>query len=281
MEIFHTRREISRYIMLLKKDGNSIGFVPTMGALHQGHVSLLRYAKKQNNITVASIFVNPTQFNNKEDLIHYPRTPEADLKLLENEGCDIVFVPGEKEMYPEPDLRIFSFGNLDKVMEGKYRPGHFNGVAQVVTKLFDTIMPTRAYFGMKDFQQLAIIKKVVADYQYPVEIIPCPTVREADGLALSSRNKRLSADERQHAALIAKTLFWAQQNASTMSINELKKAVIATINNDPFLKVEYFEIVNYQPLQPVKTWHDAGGKIGCIAVNVGKVRLIDNINFYS
>ncbi len=281
MEIFHTRREISRYIMLLKKDGNSIGFVPTMGALHQGHVSLLRYAKKQNNITVASIFVNPTQFNNKEDLIHYPRTPEADLKLLENEGCDIVFVPGEKEMYPEPDLRIFSFGNLDKVMEGKYRPGHFNGVAQVVTKLFDTIMPTRAYFGMKDFQQLAIIKKVVADYQYPVEIIPCPTVREADGLALSSRNKRLSADERQHAALIAKTLFWAQQNASTMSINELKKAVIATINNDPFLKVEYFEIVNDQTLQPVKTWHDAGGKIGCIAVNVGKVRLIDNINFYS
>jgi pantoate--beta-alanine ligase len=266
--------------MLLKREGNSIGFVPTMGALHEGHVSLLEQAKKQNNITVASIFVNPTQFNNKEDLINYPRTPDTDLKLLKTKGCDIVFMPNEKEMYPEPDLRVFSFGNLDKVMEGKHRPGHFNGVAQVVTKLFDIITPTRAYFGMKDFQQLAIIKRLVADYQYPVEIIACPTIREPDGLALSSRNKRLSPDERQHAALISKTLFWAQQTASSMQITELKKAVTDTINNDPFLKVEYFEIVNDLTLQPIKTWQDAGGKVGCIAVNVGKVRLIDNINFY-
>lgn len=280
MEVFHQRREMNQQMLILKKKGNSIGFVPTMGALHAGHISLLNYAKKQNDIVVASIFVNPTQFNNKEDLINYPRTLDADLELLKKEGCNIVFAPGEKEMYPEPDLRVFSFGNLDKVMEGKYRPGHFNGVAQIVTKLFDIVMPDRAYFGMKDFQQLAIIKKLVADYQYPVEIVACPTVREPDGLALSSRNKRLSDDERKHATLISKTLFWAQQAASSMTISDLKQAVITTINNDPFLIVEYFEIVNEQTLQPVKTWHDTGGKVGCIAVHVGKVRLIDNINFY-
>ncbi len=280
MEVFYQRREMNQQMLILKKKGNSIGFVPTMGALHAGHISLLQYAKKQNNIAVASIFVNPTQFNNKEDLINYPRTLDADLELLRKEGCNFVLVPNEKEMYPEPDLRVFSFGNLDKVMEGKYRPGHFNGVAQIVTKLFDIVMPDRAYFGMKDFQQLAIIKKLVTDYQYPVEIVACPTVREPDGLALSSRNKRLSDDERKHATLISKTLFWAQQAASSMTISELKKAVIKTINNDPFLIVEYFEIVNEQTLQPVKTWHDRGGKVGCIAVHVGKVRLIDNIIFY-
>jgi pantoate--beta-alanine ligase len=281
MEVFHHRREIRQRILSLKKERKSIGFVPTMGALHAGHISLVRYSKQQNDITVVSIFVNPTQFNNKEDLIRYPRTLKADLPLLEKEGCDIVFVPDEKEMYPEPDLRVFSFGNLDKVMEGKYRPGHFNGVAQIITKLFDIVMPDRAYFGLKDFQQLAIIKKITDDCKYPVEIISCPIIREADGLALSSRNSRLSPEERQHAALISKTLLKAQQTGVSMTPEKLKESVMDTINKDPYLQVEYFEIVDDKTLQPVRSWDKPGCKVGCIAVHAGNVRLIDNITFNS
>jgi pantoate--beta-alanine ligase len=281
MEVFHHRREISQRIASFKKAGKSIGFVPTMGALHAGHISLVQASKRENDITLVSLFVNPTQFNNKEDLARYPRTPDTDLPLLEKEGCDFVFVPDEKEMYPEPDLRVFSFGNLDKVMEGKFRPGHFNGVAQIVTKLFDTINPDRAYFGQKDFQQLTIIRKIVADCPYPVEIVACPIVREADGLAMSSRNMRLSPEERQHAAHISKTLLKAKKTGPSVSPGRLKKAVIETINKDPFLQVEYFEIVDEKTLQPVKSWDQPGIKVGCIAVHAGKVRLIDNITFNS
>jgi pantoate--beta-alanine ligase len=280
MEFFHHRREINQRILSLKKERNSIGFVPTMGALHAGHISLVHYSKQQNDYTVVSIFVNPTQFNNKEDLARYPRTLETDLPMLEKEGCDIVFVPDDKEMYPEPDLRVFSFGNLDKVMEGKYRPGHFNGVALVVSKLFDIVMPHRAYFGLKDFQQVTLIKKLVADCEYVVEIIVCPIVREADGLALSSRNVRLTPEERQHAPLIQKTLLEARQTGTSVTVEKLKKAVVDTINKDPFLQVEYFEIVDDKTLQQVKSWNDTGNKVGCIAVNVGDVRLIDNITFF-
>jgi pantoate--beta-alanine ligase len=281
MEVFHTRREINQRIASGKKEKKSIGLVPTMGALHGGHVSLLQLSKNQNDCTVASIFVNPTQFNNKEDLERYPRTPDADLQLLAKEGCDLVFVPGEKEMYPEPDLRVFSFGNLDKVMEGKYRPGHFNGVAQVVTKLFDIIMPDRAYFGQKDFQQLTIIRKLTADCRYPVEIVACPIVRETDGLAMSSRNMRLSPEERQHAALIFKTLLRTQKTGTSIPPGRLKKAVVDTINKDPYLQVEYFEIVDGNTLQPINSWNVPGLKVGCIAVHAGKIRLIDNITFNS
>jgi pantoate--beta-alanine ligase len=252
-----------------------------MGALHAGHISLVQTSKRQNDITVVSIFVNPTQFNNKEDLVRYPRTLDADLPLLEKEGCDFVFLPGEKEMYPEPDLRVFSFGNLDKVMEGKFRPGHFNGVAQIVTKLFDIVTPDRAYFGQKDFQQLAIIRKLTTDCRYPVEIVACPIVRESDGLAMSSRNMLLSPEERQHAALIFRTLLKAQKTGTSVSPGRLKKAVTDTINKDPFLNVEYFEIVDDKNLQPVKSWDNPGMKVGCIAVHAGKVRLIDNITFNS
>jgi len=281
MEVFHHRREISQHIASLKKAGKSVGFVPTMGALHAGHFSLVQASKQQNDFTVVSIFVNPTQFNNKEDLVRYPRTLDTDLPLIEKEGCDMVFVPGEREMYPEPDLRVFSFGNLDKVMEGKFRPGHFNGVAQIVTKLFDIVTPDRAYFGQKDFQQLAIIRKLASDCRYPVEIVACPIVREADGLAMSSRNTHLSADERQHAPFICKTLLKAQKTGMSASPARLKKAVIETINNDPILQVEYFEIVDDKTLQPVKSWDKPGTKTGCIAVLAGKVRLIDNITFNS
>jgi pantoate--beta-alanine ligase len=279
MEVFHHRREIKQRIASMKKEGRSIGLVPTMGALHAGHLSLVRTSLRQNDITVVSIFVNPTQFNNKEDLVRYPRMLDNDLPLLEKEGCDLVFVPDEKEMYPEPDLRVFSFGNLDKVMEGKFRPGHFNGVAQIVTKLFDMVVPDRAYFGQKDFQQLTIIRKLAGDCRYPVEIVACPIVREADGLAMSSRNTRLSPEERQHAALISKTLFRAQKTDASVSPARLKKAVVETINKDPFLEVEYFEIVDDITLQPVKNWDMPGAKVGCIAVYAGKVRLIDNITF--
>jgi len=281
MRVFHHRREINQYIASLKKEGKSIGFVPTMGALHAGHISLVQCAKQQNDITVVSIFVNPTQFNNREDLVHYPRTLNTDLPMLEKEGCDIVFIPDEKEIYPEPDLRVFSFGNLDKVLEGKHRPGHFNGVAQIVTKLFDIIAPHRAYFGLKDFQQVAIIRKLAEDCAYPVEIIACPIVREADGLALSSRNLRLSPEQRQHAALISKTLFEAQRTGTSVSVEKMKKTVLDTLNKDPYLQVEYFEIVDDKTLQPVKAWEKPGGKVGCIAVNAGDVRLIDNITFNS
>ncbi|MBN1414151.1 MAG: pantoate--beta-alanine ligase [Bacteroidales bacterium] len=281
MEVFHHRREINQHITSLKKEGKAIGFVPTMGALHDGHISLVHASKQQNDITVVSIFVNPTQFNNKEDLAKYPRTLQTDLPLLEKEGCDMVFVPDEKEMYPEPDLRVFSFGNLDKVMEGKYRPGHFNGIAQVVTKLIDIISPHRAYFGFKDFQQLIVIKKLIDDCQYPVEIVSCPIVREADGLAMSSRNIRLSPEERKHAALIPKTLLRAKQTGTSVSPARLKKAVTDTINKDPHLQVEYFEIVDDKTLQPVNSWDQTGVKVGCIAVYAGNVRLIDNITFNS
>ena len=279
MEVFHHRMETNQRLISLRKEGNSIGFVPTMGALHAGHMSLVRYSKQQNDCTVVSIFVNPTQFNNKEDLIRYPQNLDKDISLLEKEGCDIVFVPDEKEMYPEPDLRVFSFGNLDKVMEGKHRPGHFNGVAQVVTKLFDIVMPHRVYFGLKDFQQVTILKKLVADCAYPVEIIPCPIIREADGLALSSRNMRLSPEQRQHAALISKTLLKAQHTGISVSLEKIKKTVVDTLNEDPYLQVEYFEIVDDKTLQPVRSWDTSGGKVGCIAVSVGNVRLIDNIPF--
>ena len=281
MEVYHHRREISQQIASLKKAGKSIGFVPTMGALHAGHISLVRHARHQNDIIVVSLFVNPTQFNKKEDLERYPRTIDTDLPLLEKEGCDFVFIPNEKEMYPEPDLRIFSFGNLDKVMEGKFRQGHFNGVAQIVTKLFDTVTPDRAYFGQKDFQQLAIIRKLASDCRYPVEIVACPIVREADGLAMSSRNTRLSPEERQHAPLISKTLLKARETGTSVSPESLKKTVIDAIDKDPFLQVEYFEIVDDKPLQPVKSWDSPGTKIGCIAVHAGKIRLIDNITFNS
>lgn len=259
----------------------SIGFVPTMGALHEGHLSLVKQCKGQNDVTVVSIFVNPTQFNDKNDLKNYPRMPERDTAMLREAGCDVVFMPGEQEMYPEPDTRQFDFGALARVMEGVHRPGHFNGVAQVVTRLFDMVKPHRAYFGQKDFQQLAVIRKVVKDLQLPVEIVACAIVREADGLAMSSRNMLLSPDQRTHAVLISRTLFRARDIAGARSVEEVKDFVTKTLNADPFLDTEYFEICNDTTLQPVLSWNDAGGKTGCVAVRVGKIRLIDNVSFSS
>jgi pantoate--beta-alanine ligase len=249
--------------------------------LHQGHISLVAKSVAQNDCTIASIFVNPIQFNNPNDLKTYPRTIESDIAMLEKAGCDIVFVPEIIDMYPEGDIitEKYDFGDIETVMEGKFRPGHFNGVAVVVKRLFEFIPATIAYFGLKDFQQLAIIKALVKKLQIPIIIEPCPIIRELDGLAMSSRNTRLTAEQRSQAIQISQTLFEAQKMNHSKSVAEIKKFVIDTINNVPLLSVEYFEIVDDTYLKPIGSWEQPENKIGCIAVNVGSVRLIDNIAF--
>ncbi len=259
--------------------GKSIGFVPTMGALHAGHIELVTRAVLENDVVVVSIFVNPTQFNDKNDLRNYPRTPEKDLQMLAEAGVDYVFMPTEEEMYPEPDTRTFDFGNLDKVMEGAYRPGHFNGVAQVVSKLFAIVEPHRAYFGLKDYQQLAIIRRMVAMLNLQVEIVPCPIVREADGLAMSSRNLLLAPEKRASAPLIHQTLSEAKRLVGEKSVEETSEWVINRINGNPHLKVEYFQLAEAHSLQPITDWAEANEVIGCIAVRAGEIRLIDNMVF--
>lgn len=259
--------------------GESIGFVPTMGALHQGHTSLVDKAVKENDVVVVSIFVNPTQFNDKSDLKNYPRTPDSDIKLLGESGVHYIYMPLEQEIYPEPDNRIFDFGLLDKVMEGEHRPGHFNGVAQIVSKLFDIVEPHRAYFGQKDFQQLAIIRQLVNLLNFKIDIIPCPIVREKDGLAMSSRNLLLEPSIRQSAPLIFKTLNDARSKVNNFSVKELINWVVTNIDKDHNLTVEYFSLVDSITLQPVLNWNDSESIIGCIAVRAGKVRLIDNVFF--
>jgi pantoate--beta-alanine ligase len=259
--------------------GKSIGLVPTMGALHFGHLSIVDCCSKINDVTVVTIFVNPSQFNDPKDLENYPRDLDRDLRLLEQTCCDIVFVPSEKDVYPEPDCREFDFGSLDKVMEGLYRPGHFNGVARVVSRLFEIIKPDRAYFGEKDIQQLAVIRKLTGMLNIPVEIAACPTVRESDGLAMSSRNVLLDGEQRKSAVLINQTLKQAARKRGVMT-GDIKKWVTDTINSDPFLDIEYFEIVDGKDLQPVNDRDQLRDDlIGCIAVRAGRVRLINNIFF--
>jgi len=277
MEVIHYKKEIFTALNILHKQGKRIGFVPTMGALHEGHLSLIRRCRKENDISAASIFVNPTQFNDKNDLKKYPRRLDQDMKMLQNEKCDFLFCPDEKEMYPEPDNRIFNFGDIENTMEGIHRPGHFNGVAQIVSKLFDAILPDNAYFGEKDFQQLVIMRQLVNILKLPVKIVPCPIVREPDGLAMSSRNLLLGVEERINAPIIYQTLNKTKELKASMSVAELKKWVIQQINKNPYLKVDYFEIVDDFYLKPVINWNDKNNKIGCIAVKAGNIRLIDNI----
>lgn len=280
MKIIEKKVDLKIEINKLRNFSKTIGLVPTMGALHEGHISLITSSKNDNDITIASIFVNPTQFNDKKDYQRYPRILNDDVKKLEEAKCDILFTPTEEEMYPEEDNRQFDFGNIDKVMEGKFRPGHFRGVALIVSKLFEIVTPDRAYFGEKDFQQVAIIKHLTKLMCYPVEIVSCPIIRESDGLAMSSRNMLLNKEEREHVPLISKTLFKARDIAQKMNVEETKNWVIQTINADPFLKVEYFEIVNDTSLESINNWLQKGEKVGCIAVHVGNIRLIDNVRFY-
>ncbi|WP_085536302.1 pantoate--beta-alanine ligase [Massilibacteroides vaginae] len=272
-------KELKQYLNKERERGKSIGLVPTMGALHAGHISLVRKCVAENDICVVSIFVNPTQFNDKKDLETYPRTPEQDYAMLESAGCAYVFSPDEKEMYPEEDTRIFDFGRVAEVMEGKYRPGHFNGVGQIVSKLFDIVEPGKAYFGEKDFQQIAVIRKMVRILNQQVEIISCPILREKDGLALSSRNTRLTPEQRQKAPLIARVLKESTNFAVKNSVRETIDFVIQAINKEAEMKVEYYEIVDGETLEPIINWSDSINPVGCITVFCGQVRLIDNIHY--
>lgn len=275
---------IQRHLLLsklehLRASGKSIGFVPTMGALHQGHIALVLKAKSENDVVVVSIFVNPTQFNNNNDLLHYPRTVESDRELLENVACDFLFLPDVSEMYPDgvsEAVPPIDLDGLDTVMEGAHRPGHFAGVIQVVKKLFDAVGPCKAYFGEKDFQQLAVIKKMVKQWKMPVEIVSCAIVREDDGLAMSSRNMRLTNEERKVATQISKALFHAKEVWSKCSLEEIKKNVTTLINSNPEFKLEYFEIADTISLKPL-TNNEKKNAVACIAVHLGTVRLIDNI----
>lgn len=279
MKLVHTVNELRAELEIQRKEGKKIGFVPTMGALHAGHASLVKRAVAENEIVVVSDFVNPTQFNDKNDLLKYPRTLEADCELLEKEGAAYVFAPSVEEIYPEPDTREFSYAPLDTVMEGKFRPGHFNGVCQVVSKLFMMVEPDRAYFGEKDFQQLAIIREMVTQMNFPVQIVGCPIVREEDGLAMSSRNTRLSAEQRQQALNISKTLFKSQEFASSHTVEETLKFVEDSIAASEGLELEYFEIVDGTTLQKISSWDDTDYVVGCITVFCGEVRLIDNVKY--
>ena len=277
MKLIQTIDELQKELEILRNEGKTIGLVPTMGALHEGHASLVRRAVVENDVVVVSDFVNPTQFNDPNDLLKYPRTLDADCDLLEREGAKIVFAPSVDEMYPEPDTRQFSYAPLDTVMEGKYRPGHFNGVCQIVSKLFMIVGPDRAYFGEKDFQQLAIIREMVKSLEMPVQIVGCPIVREFDGLALSSRNARLSVMERKQALNISKTLFDSVKFAENHTVVETQQMVENAIRNADGLELEYFEIVDGNTLQKITAWEDTNYAVGCITVFCGDVRLIDNI----
>ncbi len=281
MHIINGIAELKSLVAQARAEKKSIGLVPTMGALHAGHVSLVKRCVAENDICVVSVFVNPTQFNDKSDLAAYPRTPEQDAALLKEAGCSIVFMPSVEEMYPETDTRQFHFGALEQVMEGPYRPGHFNGVAQIVSKLFYAVEPDRAYFGEKDFQQVAIVRDMVRQLQLPVQIVSCPIVREKDGLALSSRNQRLTPEERKKAVLISKYLFESLNFATTKTLAETKSFVEENIKAVDIFRLDYFEIVDGNTLQPVQHWNDSAYVVGCIAVYCGPVRLIDNIIYKS
>lgn len=262
-----------------EKAAKSVGFVPTMGALHDGHISLITRCVAENDLCVASVFVNPTQFNDKADLERYPRTPEADCAMLQAAGCDVVFMPTVQEMYPEEDTRQFNFGSLETVMEGKYRPGHFNGVAQIVSKLFDAVQPHKAYFGEKDFQQVAIIRAMVEQLNYPIQIIACPIIREESGLARSSRNTLLTDEQRKKAALIAQVLTKSTTFVHSKSVSATIDWVEDQFKDDAEFRMDYYEIVDGNSLQPVQNWEDSEFIVGCIAVYCGKIRLIDNIHY--
>lgn len=278
MEIIRSVAELKTKLNKAREAG-SIGLVPTMGALHDGHLSLIQRARKENDTVVVSVFVNPTQFNNPTDLVTYPRTEEADVALLEKAGVDYAFIPTVEEIYPEPDTRVFDLGPVAEVMEGAMRPGHFNGVAQIVSKLFDFTRPTRAYFGEKDFQQIAVIRKMVELEGFDLEIVDCPIKREADGLAMSSRNVRLTPEQRAIAPAIHRTLEGSLSWAKEHSVEQTKRYVIDEINSFPQMEVEYYEIVDALTMQPIANWEDTTQPVGCVTVFCGDVRLIDNIKY--
>lgn len=277
MKICTTCEELQSDIEVFRQQGKTIGFVPTMGALHAGHLSLVKKSKSTCSICVVSVFVNPTQFNDKSDLDRYPRTLEQDAVLLQSADCDLVFAPSVSEIYPQEDKRVFDFGMLDKVMEGAFRPGHFNGVAQVVSRLFDIVKPDAAFFGEKDFQQVAIITELVKQLNSPVKIVRCPIVRESDGLAMSSRNTLLTPEHRAAAPHISHVLFEAVDKVCTAKVDELREYIHSGINANPLLECEYVDIVDALTLQSLHDWGESKMIYACVAVKAGKIRLIDNV----
>lgn len=279
MQTIHSIKELQACLSEAKNAGKSVGLVPTMGALHEGHASLVRRSVKENDVTVVSIFLNPTQFNDPKDLERYPRTLESDCQLLEQCGAQIAFAPSVNEMYPEPDTRSFSYPPTDSVMEGARRPGHFNGVCQIVSKLFMITEPNRAYFGEKDFQQICVIRRMVADLGFKMDIVPCPVIREASGLAMSSRNSLLTPEEKTLAANIYRVM--KESLSQGLSVRETEAWVTDTLNAIDGLEVEYYSIVNGETLAEVNSWDDAPHIVGCITVYCGHtpIRLIDHIRY--
>lgn len=281
MKIINTVASLQQAVTEAKQQGLSVGLVPTMGALHEGHASLIRQSVAENQLTVVSVFVNPTQFNDPKDLQHYPRTFEADAQLIASLGGDVVFAPSVEEVYPQEDTRVFAYPPIDTVMEGARRPGHFNGVCQIVSKLFDMVSPDKAYFGEKDFQQIAVVRAMMRDLGYKFQLVPCPIVREESGLALSSRNALMSDEERVLATNIYRTLRESVDYAQSHTVTETQQFVVEQLNALEGLEVEYYEIVNDETLQPVTSWQYAPHIQGCITVFCGArpVRLIDNIAY--
>ncbi len=295
MIIFNSIEQLQNHLNSIRNQKKSVGFVPTMGALHQGHISLINRAKADSDVVVCSIFVNPTQFNDLSDLDKYPRTLAADCQLLEKANCDIVFAPEVTEMYTEAELDLkkqkiedkswtlgkqVDFGMLETVMEGAQRPGHFNGVAQVVSKLFRIVSPDKAYFGQKDFQQLAIIRSMTKQLEMPIQIIACDIIREPNGLAMSSRNERLTKEERSLAAIISQTLYTIKQEYLSKSVGVLKQEALQNIQTVPAITMEYIEISDSDSLQAISDFKQSKSAVVCIAVKLGAVRLIDNVVLY-
>lgn len=279
MFLFQTLPELQQYLNTRRQKGELIGFAPTMGALHAGHLDLIRHSKAQNACTVCSIFVNPTQFNDPKDLEKYPRTPDKDLAMLESVGTEVVFMPQVDEIYPPGlDTRLqLELGQLDKVMEGAFRPGHFQGMAQVVKRLLDIVQPDHLYMGQKDFQQLSIVGHMIRELQLPVELIMVPTVREVDGLAMSSRNVRLSPSQREAAPAIFQTLSWAKTQLGVMPTREIEAEAMRRLSAMPAFRPEYFQLVDGNTLLPVDDPAAHAWVVACVASWVGEVRLIDNM----
>lgn len=279
MQIINTIAQLQEELSRARNTGKTIGLVPTMGALHDGHASLVRRSVKENDVTVVSIFLNPTQFNDAKDLERYPRTLDSDCQILEQCGAQIAFAPSVAEIYPEPDTRTFSYPPTDSVMEGARRPGHFNGVCQIVSKLFQMTNPDRAYFGEKDFQQIAVIRRMVQDLGFKLEIVPCPVIREESGLAMSSRNTLLSAEEKVTAANIYRIL--KDSKTQGLPLKETEQWVVSQINAIDGLEVEYYSIVDGETLSELNDWEGSDDIVGCITVYCGKtpIRLIDHIRY--
>jgi pantoate--beta-alanine ligase len=279
MIVYRTKDELIHHLDDLRRKQKSVGLVPTMGALHEGHISLVTRSFRENETTVVSIFVNPTQFNDFADLEMYPQTPEKDLEMLQANGVDVVFMPTVEEMYPEEDGRLFDLEGLDQVLEGATREGHFNGVAQIVSKLLQLTNPNRAYFGQKDFQQLVIIRHLVQILKMDLEIVSCPIIREKDGLAMSSRNGRLSRKQRKEAPFIYQTLLKAAEMRGEFPPHKLKAWIHTRFDQHPLMDLDYFEIIDNKTLRPVNSWNEKVNKVACIAVILGGIRLIDNMIF--